>query len=81
MLKVSLTKTVKPTRNRIDSHDDIRHWSKRWGVEPLDIHAAIEKAGNSVAAVQKELSLRGLIDAKPDKPADESDTQGSSRSR
>jgi hypothetical protein len=67
MLKVSLAKSVKPARSRI-SHDDIRHWSKHWRVGPTDIQAAIEKVGDSVAAVQKELGLRGLIAAKPDKP-------------
>jgi hypothetical protein len=39
----------------------MKHWSKHWKVVPGEIRAAVEKVGNSVAAVQKELRLRGLI--------------------
>jgi hypothetical protein len=40
----------------------MKHWSKHWKVEPEAIRAAVEKVGNSVASVQKELGLRSLID-------------------
>jgi hypothetical protein len=43
----------KPIRHHVESHD-MKHWSKHWRVEPEAILAAVEKVGNSVAAVQKE---------------------------
>ena len=58
--KMSLTKAARPTRNQIQNHH-IKHWSRHWCVEQQHVQAAIEKAGNSVAAVQKELIIRGLI--------------------
>jgi hypothetical protein len=39
----------------------VKHWSKHWKVMPEHVRGAIEKVGNSVAAVQKELTLQGLI--------------------
>ncbi len=61
-LQVSLSKPDRPIRNHIQS-DDVKHWSKHWKVAPEHVRGAIEKVGNSVAAVQKELTLQGLIDA------------------
>jgi Protein of unknown function (DUF3606) len=58
---VSLTKPDQPIRRHIQP-DDVKHWSKHWKVTPEHIRATIEKVGNSVAAVQKELVLQGLID-------------------
>jgi hypothetical protein len=57
---VSLTKAERPARNQIQDHN-IKHWSKHWCVEPQHIQVAIEKVGNSVAAIQKELMRRGFI--------------------
>jgi hypothetical protein len=49
----------------------MKHWSKHWDVTPEEIRAAIDKVGNSVEAVQKELGRRGLVDpeASPNRPA------------
>jgi hypothetical protein len=55
-----LAKPAKPLRNHVQVRE-IKHWSKHWNVEPEQISAAIEKVGNSVAAIRKELCLRGLI--------------------
>ena len=60
-LQVPLSKPDRPLRNHIQS-DDLKHWSKHWKVTPEHVREAIEKVGNSVAAVQKELTLQGLID-------------------
>jgi hypothetical protein len=58
---VSLSKPDRPDRNHIQS-DDVKHWSKHWKVTPGQISGAIEKVGNSVTAVQKELILQGSIE-------------------
>jgi len=58
---MSLSKSEKPIRHHVEPQD-MKHWSKHWKVQPEDVGAAVEKVGNSVAAVQKELRLRGLID-------------------
>ena len=57
---MSLTKPDQPIRSHIQP-DDVKHWSKHWKVTPDNIGTAIEKVGNSVAAVQKELLLQGVI--------------------
>jgi len=57
---MTLSKPEKPIRHHIETQD-MKHWSKHWKVVPGEIRAAVEKVGNSVAAVQKELRLRGLI--------------------
>jgi Protein of unknown function (DUF3606) len=61
---VSLTAPAKPTRNHIE-HRDVKHWAKHWNVSPEQIRGAIEKTGNSVAAVEKQLSQQNLGKAKP----------------
>ena len=58
---MTISKPEKPIRHHVDAHD-IRYWSKHWKVAPDEIRAAVETAGNSAAAVQKELRLRGLIE-------------------
>jgi hypothetical protein len=58
---MTLSKPGKPIRHHIETHD-MKYWSKHWKVLPEQILAAVEKVGNSVAAVQKELRLQGLID-------------------
>jgi hypothetical protein len=50
---MTLSMPEKPIRHHVESHD-MKHWSKHWRVEPEAILAAVEKVGNSVAAVQKE---------------------------
>jgi hypothetical protein len=58
---MTLSMPEKPIRHHVESHD-MKHWSKHWKEEPEAIRAAVEKVGNSVASVQKELGLRSLID-------------------
>ena len=44
-------------RTRINTEEDseLRYWSKKFGVSQDQFKAAVEKAGNSVSAVEKEL--------------------------
>ena len=67
---MSLIRRTKPVRHHVQSVD-MKHWSKHWDVTPEEIRAAIDKVGNSVEAVQKELGRRGLVDpeASPNRPA------------
>jgi hypothetical protein len=58
---VSLSQPEKAIRHHIEPHQ-VKHWSKHWKVTPDHIRAAIEKVGNSVAAVEKELCVQGIID-------------------
>jgi hypothetical protein len=58
---VALSKPDRPIRNHIQA-PDVKHWSKHWKVTPEHIGAAIEKVGNSVEAVEKELRLQGFLD-------------------
>jgi len=59
-MNVAISKTDSPLRNHIRAAD-VKHWSKHWKVTPEHIRAAIEKVGNSVGAVEKELNLQGLL--------------------
>jgi hypothetical protein len=45
-------------RSRINTSEDyeVRYWSKKFGVSPDELKAAVKKVGNSAAAVQQELS-------------------------
>jgi predicted nucleic acid-binding Zn ribbon protein len=48
-----------PIRNKIDMTDpaQVRAWTKRLRIRADDLKALIEKVGNSVAAVTKEVEL------------------------
>ena len=45
-------------RSRINTSEDyeVQYWSKKFGVSPDELKAAVNKVGNSVADVQQELS-------------------------
>jgi hypothetical protein len=45
-------------RTRINLSEDyeVRYWCKKFGVTPDVLRAAVEKAGSSAAAVEKELA-------------------------
>jgi hypothetical protein len=58
---LTISRPERPIRNHIQAND-VKLWSKHWKVPPEHIRAAIEKAGNSVGAVEKELGLQGLLD-------------------
>ena len=51
-------KKRKQDRSRINTSEDyeVRYWSKKFGVSPEKLKAAVRKVGNSVIAVQQELS-------------------------
>jgi Protein of unknown function (DUF3606) len=48
-------KKGKQDRSRINTSEDyeIRYWSKKFGVSPEKLKAAVKKVGNSAAAVQR----------------------------
>jgi len=53
---VEVTDQVALCREVSTSEDyEIRYWSKKFGVSPDDVKAAVKKVGNSAAAVEKEL--------------------------
>lgn len=49
-----------PIRNKIDMADrvQVRAWTRRLGISADSLKAVIDKVGNSVAAVAKELELQ-----------------------
>jgi hypothetical protein len=57
---LALTQPTTPNRNHIGK-GELKHWAKHWNVSPEDVRLAIEKVGNAVGAVHKELKLRGLV--------------------
>lgn len=58
--ELALTQPTTPNRNHIGK-GELKHWAKHWKVSPEDVRLAIEKVGNAVGAVHKELKLRGLV--------------------
>jgi len=55
-----------PLRNKIDLTDSaqVRAWARRLGVSADGLKAVVEKVGNSIAAVTKEIELqRGKLPA------------------
>jgi hypothetical protein len=53
----SLAKPVKPDRSRIDMADEaqVRHWTKKFGVDREKLQRAVEKVGPVIKTVAKEL--------------------------
>jgi Protein of unknown function (DUF3606) len=49
-----------PLRNKINLTDSaqVRAWARRLGVSADELKAAVEKVGNSIAAVTKEIDLQ-----------------------
>jgi hypothetical protein len=47
-------------RSRISTSEDyeVRYWSRKFGVSPEQLKAAVRKVGNSAKAVEKELKAR-----------------------
>jgi Protein of unknown function (DUF3606) len=47
-------------RNKIvvDGENQVRHWTKQFGVAQQELARAIERVGNSAAAVRKELAFK-----------------------
>jgi hypothetical protein len=57
---MTITKPIKPIRNHIQP-SDIKRWAKHWNVVPEQINRAIDKVGNSAAAVEKRLTTEERI--------------------
>jgi hypothetical protein len=55
------TRRVQPERNKInlDQPNELRYWTRALKVSKEEIRIAIEKVGNSAAAVRKELGIMG----------------------
>lgn len=69
-----------PIRNKINLTDpaQVRAWTRRLALPPNELKEVVEKVGNSVAAVTKEVELRRIshhptqdapIPSSPDEPA------------
>jgi hypothetical protein len=53
---VGISKPVVPARSKISlEDDDIKHWTRHFGVTKEELLRVIERVGNSAAAVRKEL--------------------------
>lgn len=52
-----IIKPVRPDRSKINmsEDDEVRHWTKHLGVSREELERAVNKVGNSAAAVRKEL--------------------------
>jgi len=57
----NLTNRVQPDRSKINMHEahEVKYWRHALGVSQEDLQKAIDKVGNSAAAVRKELGLIG----------------------
>ena len=57
----NLTKRDQPDRSKINMSEDfeIKYWIKALGVDRDKLQRAVDKVGNSAAAVRKELGLIG----------------------
>jgi Protein of unknown function (DUF3606) len=53
-----INKTVTPDRSKIiiEQEDHVKYWTRHFGVTKDELTRAIERVGNSAAAVRKELS-------------------------
>jgi 3-oxoacyl-[acyl-carrier-protein] synthase III len=51
------TKRGQPDRSKINMSEDyeVKYWTKHLGISPEELQKAVDKVGNSAAAVRKEL--------------------------
>ena len=56
----SLTNRAQPDRSKINMHEahEVKYWSHALGVTKEELQKAVDKVGNSAAAVRKELLSR-----------------------
>ena len=56
-----ISKTVSPDRSKIiiEHEDHIKYWTRHFGVTKDELTRAIERVGNSAAAVRKQLGAAG----------------------
>jgi hypothetical protein len=54
----NLTKKDQPDRSKINMHEDyeIKYWTHELGVSREELQRAVDKVGNSAAAVRKQLA-------------------------
>lgn len=54
-----LTKREQPDRSKINMHEawEVKYWSHALGVSRDKLQQAVDKVGNSAAAVRKELAV------------------------
>ena len=54
-----LTKREQPDRSKINMHEawEVKHWTHALGVSREKLQQAVDKVGNSAAAVRTELSV------------------------
>jgi 3-oxoacyl-[acyl-carrier-protein] synthase III len=54
----NLTKKDQRDRSKINMHEDfeVKYWTKELGVSKEQLQRAVDKVGNSAAAVRKELA-------------------------
>jgi hypothetical protein len=54
----SLTRREQPDRSKINMHQpfEVKHWTHALGVTKERLQQAVDKVGNSAAAVRKELA-------------------------
>lgn len=57
----SLTKRNQPDRSKINMSEDfeVKYWTKALGADRETLSRAVDKVGNSAAAVRKELGILG----------------------
>jgi hypothetical protein len=57
----NLTKRSQPDRSKINMSEDfeVKYWAKALGVDRDALRKAVDKVGNSAAAVRKELGILG----------------------
>jgi predicted RNA-binding protein YlqC (UPF0109 family) len=56
-----LTKKETPDRSKINMHQphEVHYWTKHLNVSNEELQKAIDKVGNSAAAVRKQLGIKG----------------------
>lgn len=58
-MKDHLTKREQPDRSKINMNEarEVKYWAHALGVSRQELQKAVDKVGNSAAAVRKELAL------------------------
>jgi len=57
----NLTKRDQRDRSKINMHEDfeVKYWTKELGVSKEQLQRAVDKVGNSAAAVRREIGILG----------------------
>jgi 3-oxoacyl-[acyl-carrier-protein] synthase III len=55
----NLSKRAEPDRSKINMHEayEVKYWTHQLGVTQEQLQKAVDKVGNSAAAVRKELAV------------------------